>query len=154
MRQHPKSARIAGLVLHVLIGALLIFAGAFKLFGTPPTDAVENLQKMNLLDKMALLGVGEMITGLLLIIPKTMSLGTLLTSGFWGGVICVHMTQNERYIPWAIPLLLTWLGAYLRNPATFASFHPTSVEIRPEFSPTMPYSSPSLTRQERSRSRV
>lgn len=121
MKQNPKWARITGLVIHVLIGGVMIFAGGSKVVA-PPAELVENLQKMNLVGEIKLIGVGELVAGLLLIIPITMSLGTLVTSGFWGGVICVHMSQHDDYITWSAVLLLTWVGAYLRNPATLASF--------------------------------
>lgn len=115
----PKSrkvARIVGLVLHVLIGAMMIMAGGFKLLGMFPKEAVEEMAKMGVADKLKLIGAGELIAALLLIIPKTTKLGTLATSGFWGGVICIHMTHNDFYIPWAVALALTWVGAYLRHP--------------------------------------
>lgn len=54
--------------------------------------------------------------------PVTSSLGVLLASGFWGGVICTHMAQNENFIGYSVFLLLTWLGAYLRDPDVFYSF--------------------------------
>ena len=121
MKQNPKWARITGLVIHVLIGGVMIFAGGFKVVA-PPAELVENLQKLNLVGEVKLIGVGELVAGLLLIIPITMSLGTLATSGFWGGVISIHMSQHDGYILWSVFLLLTWVGAYLRNPATLASF--------------------------------
>jgi len=122
MRQNPKWARITGLVIHILIGCLLIFAGGFKILSTPTPEVIEEFKKINLVDEIKLIGVGELVAGLLLIIPVTMSLGTLVTSGFWGGVICIHMSQHDGYIVWSVFLLLTWVGAYLRNPATLASF--------------------------------
>jgi hypothetical protein len=109
-----KVARIAGLVLHVLIGALLIFAGATKLAGA--TAAVEALSKMGMEDKLILIGAGELITALLLILPWTSKLGTLAASGFWGGVICTHMLQHDSYTPYAVFLAVTWLAAFLRHP--------------------------------------
>jgi hypothetical protein len=109
-----KVARITGLVLHVLIGGLLIFAGAGKLFGG--AAMVEALSKIGMGDKLVLIGAGELITGLLLILPWTSKLGTLATSGFWGGVICIQMSQRENYIPFAVFLAVTWLAAFLRYP--------------------------------------
>ena len=122
MKQNPKWARVTGLVIHVLVGGLMIFAGGLKVLAPPTPELVENFQKINLVNEVKLIGVGELVAGLLLIIPITMSLGTLVTSGFWGGVICIHMSQHDGYISWSVFLLLTWVGAYLRNPATLASF--------------------------------
>ena len=113
---------MTGLVIHVLIGGLLIFAGSSKVFGLLPKEAVEGMAKYGLSDKLKLIGTGELITGILLIVPSTSSLGVLLASGFWGGVICFHMVHNESYVAFAILLILTWVGGYLRHPEMLSSF--------------------------------
>ena len=117
-----RIGRISGLIVHILIGALLIFAGALKLFFTLPKESAEELAKMGVGDHLTLIGAGELITGILLIVPMTSSLGVLLTSGFWGGVICFHLTHDKSVVPWSIALLLTWIAAFLREPAMFSSF--------------------------------
>ena len=118
----PKWLRIVGFVLHLLIGGLLIFAGSGKAFGFAPPEATEGLIKGGLAEHVKLIGFGEMITGTLLILPWTKSLGVLLVSGFWGGVICFHMSHGEPFAVWAGVLAVTWLAAGLREPRTFASF--------------------------------
>ena len=110
---------VGGWVLHVLIGGLMIFAGSAKLLGLFPPEA---LAKHGLGDQIRLIGAGEVLTALLLLIPRTSSLGILLTSSFWGGAICIHMAHGEPYLFQAAMLVLSWVGAYLRNPATFSSF--------------------------------
>ncbi len=117
-----RTRRLSGLIVHILIGALLIFAGALKLFFTLPKESAEELAKMGVAQHITLIGAGELITGILLIVPLTSSLGVLLTSGFWGGVICFHLTHEKSVIPWSLALLLTWVAAYLREPAMFSSF--------------------------------
>jgi hypothetical protein len=117
-----KWARIAGLVLHILIGGLMIFAASGKVSGYAPKEVVENFQKFGLTDQMRLIGIGELLSGLLLIIPRTCSLGVLLTSSFWGGAICLHMSHGEPYVVQSVLLLLTWLGASQRYPTIFSSF--------------------------------
>jgi hypothetical protein len=117
-----KVLRIVGLVLHVLIGGLLIFAGAGKVFGFAPKDVVVNMAKFGLTGQMKLIGTGELVTAILLIVPFTSSLGLLLMSAFWGGVICIHMAHGESYIIPSVMLVLTWVGAFLRDPLTFHSF--------------------------------
>jgi hypothetical protein len=124
-----KVQTIAGLVLHVLVGGLMIFAGSGKLFGFAPPQVVEAMGKFGLSSKLQLIGAGESIAAILLLIPFTSSLGVLLTSAFWGGVICIHMAHGESYTSGAVMLLLTWAGAYLREPATFASFTRRAAEV-------------------------
>jgi hypothetical protein len=83
----------------------------------------EQLQEFGpMVDQLRLIAVGEMATAVLLIIPYSSSLGVLLASSFWGGAICFHMRQGDSYILVAVLLVMTWVGAYLRNPAVLASF--------------------------------
>ncbi len=114
--------KIAGLVLHVLIGGLMIFASLGKVTGTPPAQVLEILKKTGLDEHLRLIGYGELITGILLIVPWTASLGVLLASAFWGGTICTHMSMHDTYVPQSVFLALTWVGAYLRLPEMFSSF--------------------------------
>ncbi len=112
--------RLTGLVLHVLLGALFILAGGIKLLN--PGMMKEQLAKDHLAGEVTLLGAGELITAILLIVPVTSSLGVLLMSGLWGGIIVVHMIHGQNYLVPSAALLLTWVGAYLREPAMFSSF--------------------------------
>jgi hypothetical protein len=122
-----KYGRIAGLVLHVLLGGLVAFFGVMKLAGMIPPDATQKMPA-GISSHLMLIGAGELLTGILLIVPLTSSLGVLLMSGFWGGVICIHMAQGDNFIVPSVFLLLTWVGAYLRNPSVLYSFttHPAT----------------------------
>jgi hypothetical protein len=123
MFSKPRSWRkIGGTFIHFLIGAMMIAAGIFKLAGTLSPEIVDALKKQGIYDNLALIGVGEIVTGVLLIIPHTSSLGVLLTSSFWGGAICLHLTQGEPIILQSVLLVLTWIGGWLRNPGLLASF--------------------------------
>jgi hypothetical protein len=119
MKDRQNWGKTAGLVLHILIGGVLIFTGSQKILGAVPPEA---LLKYGLGDQVRLIGAGALLTALLLLIPRTSSLGILLTSSFWGGAICIHMAHGEPYVIQAVLLVLTWAGAYLRNPATLSSF--------------------------------
>ena len=116
-----KYGRIVGLMLHVLLGGLMIFAGVLKLAGMMPPEATQKMPA-GIADHLKLIGAGELVTAILLIVPLTSSLGVLLASGFWGGVICIQMAQGDNFILPSVFLLLTWLGAYLRNPSVLYSF--------------------------------
>src|SRR5215468_6989686 len=119
MHQRNDRGKIAGLALHILIGGLMILTGSQKVLGMVPPEA---LARYGLGEQMRLIGAGALLTGLLLLIPRTSSLGILLTSSFWGGAICIHMAHGEPYRFQAMLLLLSWAGAYLRGPATLSSF--------------------------------
>jgi len=110
---------IAGFIIHFLLGGLLIAIGCFVTFGTLPPEAVQQNQERGLSEEIKLIGIGQIVTGLLLILPWTAPLGTLLMSAFFGGTICFHMQYNESYVIQSIMLLATWLGAFLRYPQMF-----------------------------------
>jgi hypothetical protein len=119
MKERKTWGQIVGLVLHILVGGLLIFTGAQKVLGSAPPEA---LVKFGLGEQARLIGAGALLSALLLLIPRTSSLGILLTSSFWGGAICIHMAHRDPYTVQAMLLALSWAGAYLRNPATLSSF--------------------------------
>jgi hypothetical protein len=119
---------IAGWALHGLIGGIMILAGSTKVLGFFPPDQVE---KLGLGVPIQVIGAGELVTAMLLLVPRTASLGVLLASGFWGGAICLHMSKGESFVLQSVFLFLTWVGAYLRVPGTFASFAVSSVTDQP-----------------------
>ncbi|QDV38458.1 DoxX family protein [Tautonia plasticadhaerens] len=117
-----RGSRIAGLVLHLLIGGLMIFAGSMKALGLVPEEAKQEMAGSAIADNLVLIGTGELASAILLIVPRTLSLGVLLTSGFWGGAICMHLSQGDSYVMQSALLALTWVGAWLRCPALLSSF--------------------------------
>jgi hypothetical protein len=119
VKERKNWGKVAGLVLHGLIGGLLLFTGSQKVLGPTPPAA---LVKYGLAEQARLIGTGAILTALLLLLPRTSSLGTLLASSFWGGAICIHMAHREPYLLQAVLLALSWAGACLRNPATLSSF--------------------------------
>jgi hypothetical protein len=119
---------IAGWVLHGLVGGIMLLAASAKILGLFPPEQIE---KLGLSVPIQVIGAGELVSALLLLIPRTASLGVLLTSGFWGGAICLHMSKGEPFALQSVILVLTWLGAYLRVPGTFASFAVCSLAERP-----------------------
>jgi hypothetical protein len=118
MVERTHWGRTAGLILHVIIGGLLIFTGSQKVLDSAAPEA---LVKYGLGEQVRLIGAGALLAALLLLIPRTSALGLLLTSAFWGGAICIHMAHGELYVFQTGLLVLSWVGAYLRNPALFGS---------------------------------
>ena len=110
---------VGGWVLHGLIAGVMILAGSAKVFGLFPPEEVAQL---GLSLPIQVIGAGELASAILLLMPRTSSLGLLLTSGFWGGAICLHMSKGEPFVFQSALLLLTWVGGYLRVPGAFGSF--------------------------------
>jgi hypothetical protein len=72
---------VAGWVLHGLIGGIMILAGSAKVLGLFPP---EQLEKLGLSVPIQVIGAGELVSAILLLVPRTASLGNLLASSFWG----------------------------------------------------------------------
>jgi hypothetical protein len=136
MMKRYNWGQIAGLILHILVGGLMIFTGAQKILGFVPPEA---LAKYGLGAHVRLIGAGAMLAAVLLLISRTSSLGLLLTSSFWGGAICTHMAHGESYLLQTVLLILSWTGAYLRHADTFAGYSGVAA-LKPE--PVKPWASP------------
>src|SRR5207245_9670521 len=102
---------IGGWVLHGLIAGMMILAGSAKVFGLFPPEEVA---KLGLSLPIQVIGAGELASAILLLIPRTSSLGLLLTSGFWGGAICLHMSKGEPFVLQPALLLFTCVAGYVR----------------------------------------
>src|SRR5260221_4842439 len=110
---------IGGWVLHGLIAGMMILAGSAKVFGLFPPEQVA---KLGLSLPIQVIGAGELVSAILLLIPRTSSLGLLLTSGFWGGAICLHVSKCEPFLLQSALLIFTWFGGFLRVPGAFVTF--------------------------------
>ena len=121
MNPSNKWLKITGLVLHVLIALSVMLAGFAKLAGTMPTEGMPD----NLRDQLMVIGIGELIAGLLLLIPWTSPLGTLVMSGFWGGVIGFHLLGDHQIAVGIVMLSLTWIAAFLRGSVPLLAIKPT-----------------------------
>src|SRR6476660_8256621 len=119
MKTNRNWQKISGWVLHGLVAGVMILAGSAKVFGLFPPEEVA---KLGLSLPIQVIGVGELASAILLLTPRTSSLGLLLTSGFWGGAICLHMSKAEPFVMQSVLLLVTWVGGYLRVPGAFGSF--------------------------------
>jgi hypothetical protein len=115
MNPQNKWLKWTGIVLNILIAGLMIMAASGKAVPSPSPQVVEMLGKHGLAGHIQLIGVGELASAVLLLLPWTAPLGTLLTTGFWGGAICLHMSHGETYSFQAALLLVTWIGSYLRG---------------------------------------
>lgn len=120
--QRWTTREIVGLVIHGLVAACMVLAGAGKLLGYMPLP--EELARFTFV-----IGVGEVTTAVLLCVPRTFSAGLLLASAFWGGAICTDMIFEPSGLGFLVPtgfLAATWVGAYLRDPGVLASLRGAS----------------------------
>ena len=71
---------------------------------------------MKLADWRIIIAIGEIVSALLFLIPKTNKLGTVLLSSYLGGAIIIHMTGGLPITMPAVILILVWITGELRNP--------------------------------------
>jgi hypothetical protein len=107
-------------ILTGLLALLLIASAAAKLFRAEP--AVKGFTDFGLGDYILLIGVGELVSAILFLIPRTNSLGLLLLSAYMGGAIVTHMQHGESFVAQSVILLLVWVAGYLRHPEVLQSF--------------------------------
>ncbi|MFZ4455864.1 MAG: DoxX family protein [Bacteroidales bacterium] len=106
-----KGRKIAAWVIAGLLTGLYLFSAAGKLFFTP-----EMMTQFHLADWRIIIGIGEIVSALLFLVPKTNKIGTLLLSSYMGGAIIIHMTNGQSIIMASVVLILVWVVGYLRNP--------------------------------------
>ncbi len=117
--QLSKKRKITGWVIAGLITALLLFSAMGK-FMMP--EMAENFSKWGLGDWRIIIAVGEIISALLFLFPKTNIFGAFLLSAHMGGAIVTHMLHGEPFIVQSVILILIWVTAFVRNPELLYKF--------------------------------
>lgn len=74
------------------------------------------MEQMKLGDWRIIIAIGEIVSSLLFLIPKTNKIGLLLLSSYMGGAIIIHMTGGMSIILPSVVLILVWITGFLRNP--------------------------------------
>ena len=109
-----QGARITGWVLSGLLAAAFIMSATFKLMGA--AEVQEVAAKWGLTEWMTIIGIGELVSAVIFLIPRTLVPGTLLLSSYLGGAIVTHMQNDEPFVGAAVFLVVVWIAAVLRAP--------------------------------------
>jgi hypothetical protein len=115
-----KAGTVSAWIIVGLLTALFLTSALMKLAGG--AEIVETFERFGLEEMRVVIGVGELISALLYLLPLTSSLGVLLLSAHMGGGIVTHMSNGEGYVFQSIVLVLVWVGQYLRFPELLSSF--------------------------------
>ena len=117
--QSPPNSKAlfwVGWVVSILPVLLLIMSAAMKLSGSK--QALEGFPKLEWDEGFALsLGIIELCSVLIFLLPRTAVLGAILLTGYLGGAIATHMrlTDYTGIITPAVLGVLIWLGLVLRD---------------------------------------
>lgn len=113
--QPPRAVRWAGWLVSALPVLMLLMSATMKF--AQPAGMQEQLGKLGWSqEKMPVLGVVELVSTLLYVVPQTSVLGAILLTGYLGGATATHVRVGD---PFLVPVLLgvlVWVGLLLREP--------------------------------------
>ena len=105
-------------LLATWIPALLIaLSGVMKLTGNP--KIVDAMTALGVRRYLPLLGLMELTFAALFVVPATFKLGFLLASSYFGGAIATELSHDALKVNPFIPIVLLWIGAFIRDPSIF-----------------------------------
>lgn len=114
-RSNPRWMTWVGWVLGVLPCCLLVMSATFKFIQSE--EVVKGFEAQDWpLNTAVPIGIAELASTILYLIPQTAVLGAILLVGYLGGATAVHVRLGEPFwMPVAMGVVL-WLGLYLRDP--------------------------------------
>jgi len=104
-----------GRILSAIPVLMMVMSAAMKFAHGP--QVVEGMSKFGYPESIILvLGVLEIGSVLIYLIPRTAVLGAILMTGFLGGAIATHVRIGDPGWPTALILgIFVWAGLYLRD---------------------------------------
>ena len=112
-----KTRTITATVLSTLIAIIIGMVASLKLVAHPQISEIYS--KLGMLDYLPFLGTAELLFIVLFLWNRTMKIGFLLLTAYFGGAMAVELSHGSLFIfPGAI-LCLIWVTAYLRDASIF-----------------------------------
>lgn len=112
----PKIKRIIWIVLTIIPSAMLVMSAFMKLSHAP--DLVQGMTQIGYGNYITALGIVELISVALFLIPQTYKLGFLLVCGYLGGALAIEIGGGKPPVAAAL-LALVWIAVFLRNKDMF-----------------------------------
>ncbi|PWJ53904.1 DoxX-like protein [Dyadobacter jejuensis] len=110
-----KTMKIAGWVLTIILGLLFTMSAFMKI--TQNETALTQASEFGLdANTFLLIGIIEIVSLILFVIPKTAILGTLLLVAYMGGAIVTHLQHQQSIATAVIVQTLIWITAFIRFP--------------------------------------
>jgi hypothetical protein len=93
---------------------LLLFSGVMKLL--KPAAVVEGFMHLGYPESLSLgIGIAELTSVVIYVIPRTSVLGAILLTGYLGGATASHVRIGEPFFMAIVMGVLVWGGLYLRD---------------------------------------
>jgi hypothetical protein len=110
----PKWQFVTGWVLSGILALVFLPSAFFKI--AQPGEFLEGWTKSYPAGAARPLGVIELATFVLYLVPKTRYLGGLILLAYLGGAVATHVHGGDGKFPIPITVgILAWLGLYLRD---------------------------------------
>jgi hypothetical protein len=111
-----KTKNILKWIPSVLVALQLTVSAILKFISFP--FLVQAFTEIGLVNYLAVFGCAEITLAILFLYSRTMRIGFLLITAYFGGAIATEMSHGGFIAPVVI-LTLVWIGAYLRKPELF-----------------------------------
>ena len=112
---NSKVRTIIGWVLSGALALLFIFSAYHKLIQNP--EGLKMAEAIGLTSQQfMMLGIVELLSLLLFLMPRTGILGTLLLTAYLGGAIATQLEHGESVIAACVTMAVLWITAVLRFP--------------------------------------
>jgi hypothetical protein len=104
-----------GWVLTGFVGLFLLVDGGARLAGFAPY--VEGMTKFGYAASLApWIGLVLLFSTIMMLIPQTAALGTILVTGYLGGATATQVRVQDAWFLFPVMLgVMSWLGLYLRD---------------------------------------
>ena len=112
---NPKWMTILGWVLTLAPAALLIMSGVMKLM--EPEMVTKGFADQGFPEGVHIpIGIAELASTAIYLIPQTAVLGAILVTGYMGGAMATHVRLGEPILIHIAIGVVAWLGIYFREP--------------------------------------
>jgi hypothetical protein len=112
---NPKWMTIVGWVLTLAPSALLVMSGVMKLMASE--QVTKGFADQGFPQGVHIpIGVAELASTAIYLIPQTAVLGAILLTGYMGGAIVTHVRLGESIIIHIVIGVAIWLAIFLREP--------------------------------------
>lgn len=111
-----KAKRIVSIILMIIPSLMLIMSAFMKLSGAK--EIVDGMTKGGFGPYILMLGIIELVSVALFLIPKTHKVGFLLLCSYLGGALAVELASGQPPMA-AIFLTIIWISVFLRDKRMF-----------------------------------
>ncbi len=113
---NSKTSNIISLSLTILLSLLLLMSAFMKLSGAE--EVVNGLSAIGLGKAVSFLGVIELVSVVLFLIPKTRKIGFLFLCSYLGGAASIELASGK--FPVALVFIaIAWISVYLKDKQLF-----------------------------------